>query len=77
MMEDFARLAHGEFSHLSDWQEVVQFAQQRVLLVAFGATCLSADTTGLQVVALPSWKHVAEIRQLSFVPSFTWLEQGA
>ncbi|MBV9690023.1 MAG: hypothetical protein JO202_09955 [Ktedonobacteraceae bacterium] len=67
MIEDFARLAHGEFSHISDWQEVVHFAQQRVLLVAFGATCMSADTTGLQVVPMQSWKHIAAVHQLSFI----------
>jgi len=60
MINDFALLAGGAFPQLSEWQEIVQFVQQRVQLVAFGAAYLPAIANGLQVTPLPNWKHVAD-----------------
>ncbi len=60
IITDIARLAAGEFAHISTWQEIVQFAQDRLLLLAFGAMALPASTNGLQVVPVSGWRQFAE-----------------
>ncbi len=76
MIKDVARLAAGEFLHLSEWQEIVQFVQQRLLLVAFGALSLPASTCGLHVLPMQSWRHVTEGDQVSLFLKFPSFEKG-
>jgi uncharacterized HAD superfamily protein len=60
IITDVARLAAGEFAHISAWQEIAHFVRHRLLLVAFGATSLPASTNGLHVVPVRGWRHLAE-----------------
>lgn len=60
IITDVARLTAGEFAHISAWQEIAQFTQDRLLLLAFGASSLPASTNGLQVVPVSDWRQFSE-----------------